>query len=86
MKTIYKYPIKIQDFQEVRVLKGGVPIHAGLDPQAQLCVWCEVDASKEATEPLHIFVIGTGHSIPDRARIHLGSFVQGLFVWHIYHP
>jgi hypothetical protein len=86
MNTIWKYPLRIADFQEVRVKLNGIPIHAGLDPSGSPCVWCEVEEDNTDTEPLHIYIIGTGNPLPSRAREHLGSFVQGPFVWHVYHP
>lgn len=86
MKTIYKYPIAIEGFQSIEIVKGGVPIHAGLDPNGVPCIWCEVEAGRVRQEPLHVFVVGTGGPMADRSTQHIGSFVQDSFVWHIYTP
>lgn len=86
MKTIYKYPIAITRFQSIYVQPKAKPVHVGLDPQGQPCIWCEAETAANERELLDIFVIGTGHELSCEARNHIGSFVQGLFVWHIYTP
>lgn len=83
MKTIHKYPLSVTQFQEIAVPFGGIPIHAGLDPSENPCIWCEVETDN-LPEPLPVFLLGTGHERPERARQHVGSYVQGPFVWHVY--
>ncbi len=83
MKTIYKYPIKITDEQEIQMPGEVTVLHAGLDPQGVPCVWAMVD-SDLPTGPVSILVIGTGNPMPYVAHTHLGSFVQGPFVWHVF--
>jgi hypothetical protein len=83
MKTIWKFPIKITDYQVLTVPINWEPIHVGLDPQGTPCIWAEVDSEKK-TEPCNIYVYGTGHQADIDTQVHIGSLVQGPFVWHVY--
>lgn len=83
MKTIYKYPIEITDYQEIGMPVNAKVIHAGLDGKGTPCVWAMVD-NKNATESVPVLVVGTGNPIPQSARRHVSSFNQGPFVWHIF--
>lgn len=83
MKTIYKYPIEIIDSQVIEMPINAEVIHAGLDPQGAPCVWATVRPDNKS-EPVAVFVVGTGNPIPERARQHVGSFNQGPFVWHVF--
>lgn len=57
--------------------------HVGIDPQGVPCVWIEVDRD---TLPTHwsFLLVATGQNIPDPYVSHLGSYVEGKFVWHLY--
>ena len=83
MKTIYKYPIQITDKQDVGMPECANVIHVGLDPQGTPCIWAEV-VTERSLRIYEVFVVGTGNPIPSVAKNHLGSFVQGPFVWHVY--
>jgi hypothetical protein len=83
MITIYKYPIGIVDEQQVRMPCGASIIHVGLDPQGDPCLWAQVD-TQQALEHVTIFVVGTGEPFPEDSEMHLGSFVQGPFVRHVF--
>lgn len=82
MNTIYKYRIAITDHQHL-AMKPGRIIHVGLDAQGVPCVWAEVFSTMPDILR-SIYVVGTGHSKPEEAREHVGSFIQGMFVWHVY--
>lgn len=83
MKTIYKYPIQITDEQEITMPIGAEVIHAGLDPQGMPCLWAKVE-SDNPTEDVSVLVVGTGNPIMFHTERHVGSFVQGPFVWHVF--
>lgn len=83
MKRIWKYRIQVTDEQRIEIPFGSVPIHAGLDPDGNPSIWYEVNP-QETTIHVRIFVVGTGDPIPYETNIHIGSFVQGPFVWHVY--
>lgn len=84
MKTIWKFPLVITDRQTVPIPENGVPIHVGLDPHGNPCIWCEIPSINIDRGLLEVFIVGTGNEMPDRAENHLGSFIQGPFVWHVY--
>lgn len=92
MRTIYKYPLMINDYQSVSLPEDYRIVHIGVDPNGQLCLWAEVDTSKlpAITLPVFVWLKGTGHSLdywvmspPVRPK-HFTSFVDGPFVWHVY--
>lgn len=83
VKTIYKYPIWTADGQTVMLPKEFQVIHVGLDPQGTACLWAIVEPTQE-TKPEELYLVGTGNPLPPQATRHLGSFVQGSFVWHAF--
>ncbi len=89
MKTIYKYPLKIQDEQEIEMPPGAMVIHAGLDPNKDPCVWALVDRTRTRTRtsdlvPIKIRIAGDGRAIEEVPLIYVNSFVQGPFIWHVF--
>jgi hypothetical protein len=78
MKTIFKFPIT------------GRPILMALNARflhfdmqnGQATAWFEVrtDSTKEERS---LTIFGTGHEVPDNAA-HLGTCMDGQFVWHLY--
>lgn len=82
MRTIYKYPIKITGVQEIRLPLGRV-LHVGLDPTGQPCIWAEVDTDCSPIV-MPVYIVGTGNPMPEHPTDHIGSFVMGPFVWHVY--
>jgi hypothetical protein len=82
MNTIWKTPVEIKDWQAVFVTAGAHPIFVGLDPQGVPSIWWEVNAQAVAAER-RIVVVGTGNRVPPGC-VHIGSFVDGQYVWHVY--
>lgn len=83
MRTIFKYPIEITNRQIITSPLCSEIRHVGLDPSGQPCMWAEADFDLPP-DPWTLYIIGTGHPIPNEATRHIGSFVQGPFVWHAY--
>ena len=83
METIYKYRIEITDRQLIRLPVGRKIIHAGPDPMGTPCLWAIIDTEDPAF-PEELFIVGTGNPMPPLASEHIGSFVQGQFVWHAF--
>lgn len=85
MTTIWKFPISIIDRPRVRMPGGAEIIHVGLDPEGVPCLWALVD-SDEKPIIYDFWLCGTGNRIPDNlyANRHVGSFVEGPFVWHVF--
>lgn len=87
MRTIWKFPITIVDEQIITIPEGSTIIHTGLDPQGNPCIWAEVDSIAKLKRMI-VYIVGTGNPLPEVdyliEPVHVGSFVQGPFVWHIY--
>ena len=81
MRTIHKYPLAIID-EQIITSQLSKWLHVGLDSQGTPCIWAEVDTRNEKVRCL-IRIVGTGNPIPNGSE-HIGSFVQGPFVWHVY--
>jgi len=86
MKTIYKYPLKITNVQQIQYTPNSGEfdcLKVGLDPNGNPCIWA-VANTKEEPKLIKIFVVGTGNPLPNDADYHLGSFNQNMFVWHVF--
>lgn len=88
METIHKYPIAGEPgtVMHVETLDGPV-LHVGLDPNGLACIWVHGDTG-EGSRFRALALVGTGWPL-DKSPInilskHLGSFVQGPFVWHLW--
>lgn len=83
MITIWKASLALNGEQTINLPDGAKP----LDVQVQsgnVNLWAEVDAS-EPTKDFTVWIVGTGHPMPDMLnRHHVGTVQQGSFVWHIY--
>lgn len=86
MKTIYKYPVKIVDEQQILIPEGSNIISVALDPNGSLCIWAEVDTKVHSFETITIHIVGTGNPILEWIQFadYVGSVTQNPFVWHIY--
>lgn len=64
------------------------PAFTGLPPRVE--VWTEEHllddwpASPPIAAKRRVLVVGTGHQIPTTAIQHLGSVLDGPFVWHLF--
>lgn len=83
MRVVWKYPLAIADEQTIDLPAEATPLHVGLDPVGQPCLWAMVDpdASKVAWT---VRVVGTGNPTTVSARSYVGSFVQRPFIWHVF--
>lgn len=84
-KVVWKFPLVIADVSVIEIPSDYRFIHVGLDPSGDPCVWAIVDTeSPKKSKPLYI--AGTGHKLKtfQHANSHIGSFVQGGFVWHVF--
>lgn len=95
MKTIYKYPIQVSpEFELADLPQYASIIRVGLDPQGQPCLWAEVftewieakkkfgtDKGIKHVRKFSVYGTGAGHFGPG---VHVGSWVQDIFVWHLY--
>ena len=82
-KTIWKFPLPY----------GGEAIHIPMPLNAEIihidlqglvpCLWAEIPDTGAEEETRMFAIFGTGFEIPSSAT-HLGTFIQGGFVWHVY--
>ena len=87
MTTIYKYPIEITDSQIIELPYLHKILHVGLDPNGVPCIWSAVDLHSSANTVIEILVAGTGTPLGlnyGSFKKHIGSFIQDLFVWHVF--
>ena len=84
MKTVWKFEIPIVDEFTLHMPWYARVRHAGLDPSGAPCIWAEVDP-EQPLEAKRFAIVGTGNPLPDHGDPwHVGSFVLGPFVWHLY--
>lgn len=81
--NIWKFPIEIEHRTSINAPRGAKIIHVGLDPAGTPCAWAECEPLN-AKEEIKLCVVGTGQTKPDEATAHIGSFIHGPFIWHIY--
>lgn len=82
-RKIYKYPFNI-----TTPILLEMPAHAEIvlvsAQGSQPCLWAIVDPDAP-TETRQFRVYGAGHALMDDGREkHLGSFLCGVFVWHVF--
>lgn len=85
MYTIFKYQLDpSEEGQTITAPAPANPIHVGLDAGGIPCIWLEVEEDSDTSYDVRVYVVGTGTEIPVMAGEYVGTFIQGLFVWHIY--
>jgi hypothetical protein len=79
---IYKFPLRITDYQEVTMHKGARIMSVG-NQNGVLCIWAHVDPKAEP-EKRAFHVVGTGHTVPVDANVFIGTVIIDPFVWHVF--
>lgn len=85
MKTVWKFPIRIEDAQAILLPPYAEILHVGLDTVGEPCIWAKVERTDVRVHRT-LYIVGTGHDLPDGDNRHVGSFVHGIFVWHVWEP
>lgn len=80
MRTIHKY--NLSQGQTFKLPVGSKLLHIAMQA-GSICAWFEVDAVGETTEKRSFVIVGTGHMVPEGTS-HVGTVLDGIFVWHIY--
>jgi hypothetical protein len=84
VNVVYKYPIEIASKQTLLLPVGFYVIRVGLDLNGNPCIWAIVDPAKSEAE-MTVHIVGTGFVVPENmVNRHIGSFVQGSFIWHAF--
>jgi hypothetical protein len=83
MKTVWKYPLKMEVFTEqpVEVPSCAKLVHVGWIGNSP-ALWFEVDSEERVKEARHFVVYGTGRQMGD--GVHRGTVINDGYVWHIY--
>jgi len=83
MTTIWKFPLLSTGPCEIDVPLPGAIRLVDRDPATGLgAFWAEVHPAA-AVKARRFEIVGTGHPVPADAE-HVGSFVQGDYVWHLF--
>lgn len=88
MRTIYRYPLEIDDVQTIRA-PGLVRFLSVDGSRGTIELWALVDTALPEREH-EVRIVGTGNPFPDEIRFggfeHLGHAIthNGAFVWHVW--
>lgn len=84
MKTIYKYPMPIEDNVDIPMPMGARILTVQMQ-YGTPCVWAVVDTDAPLSiRRLHW--MGTGHPLPSRDDIYIGTvqLMDGVLVFHLF--
>ena len=82
MKTIYKYNLSVDDKQVLYVPEKRRPLCIQLQ-NGKPCLWVEVD-NNSRTVPMSLITRGTGHPLPDKLGLYIGTYQIPGLVFHVY--
>lgn len=84
MKTIYKYPLEITDYQDVTMPEGAQILCVKLQ-KGTLCLWALVDPTEKLILR-KIRIAGTGHPIQGNNIVYIGTFLMNndSLVFHVF--
>jgi hypothetical protein len=84
VRTIHKFPLSFTDgWQTVEMQSSVRPVLVAMQHGVPT-LWCDVDADADGVAFKREFcVVGTGHTAPSDGE-HVGSVIDGQFVWHIF--
>lgn len=81
-KTIWKYTLDLAGSQTIRMPRGAEILSVAVQAnEFRLWALCDPEAP---IEPRVILVHGTGHPITDSLGRHIGTVIDGSFVWHVF--
>lgn len=86
MKTVWKFPLRVVEEQEVTVPAGAQLLHVEIQGEtAQL--WALVDPNV-STVNRTVCIYGTGHNMPDNPGRYINTFTayNGALIFHAFEP
>lgn len=86
MRTVWKFPLEITDFQAVFMPPDAGPLHVAFQGEA-LCLWAEIPDSRAlANWRWPVWIVGTGNPMQiGRTGTYVGTAHNPRgFVWHVY--
>ena len=84
IRAVWKYPLDLASSQTLALPVGAEIIHVGIDRFNAICMWATVNPKVTNTEHRVFNIVGTGAVELTDAMTHVGSVVQGDFVWHVF--
>ena len=85
MSAVWKYELPDIERHPVDLeWPAGQIVHVGRDPRGQWCAWVHVHNEDAATVKRCVYMVGTGHYLPDSAISHVSTITDGPFVWHFF--
>lgn len=88
MTTIWKFPFRVHETVAIDMPVGAM-ILPHLEParleygEPGLVLWAVVDPDKH-TETRVLYVVGTGHPMPEAPLNYIGTAIDSPFVWHVF--
>ena len=82
-RTIWKFPLKITDYQEIRAPSPKI-LHVATQHD-EPCLWVEVTPGC-APRTIGIYIHGTGHILSEDCGDYIGTVLthHDALVWHVY--
>jgi hypothetical protein len=78
---IKKYTLEFTDTQIITIPDGDL-LHLG-EQNGKLCMWVAEEQDAKYVN-FTIFLVGTGHDVPEEATEHLGTVIMKNLVWHVF--
>jgi hypothetical protein len=83
MRTVWKYPLRLEEKFTIEMPQGSVPLHVDIDGSGRPCVWATVEPDAPIEEYTY-HLRGTGHPSPTPKPAYVGTVKDGSFFWHVY--
>ena len=80
---IFKYKVGCYEKTTIHLPPKFRWLHAGLDPQGDMCVWAAVPFVHDVY-PVEVVVKPTGPHVLNGDEIHIGTVKDGELMWHIF--
>lgn len=84
MQTIWKFPLKVADYQQIEMPEGAEVLAVQVQHNIP-CLWARVTSTNPLVEK-GIFIVGTGNRVNEDCGRHLGTFqiANGSLVFHVF--
>jgi len=83
MRTIFKYPLKLIDVQELQTHESTQVMSVQMQ-EGVICLWAAVDPTLPKCK-MFISIVGTGNAAPQTEQWnYVGTVQQEGFVWHVH--
>lgn len=83
-KTIFKFPLQVQDEQRLIMPVGAQILTVQIQKETP-CLWALIDLNAKR-EAVNIGIYGTGNPVPDNIKTYVGTFqlLEGNLVFHVF--